>query len=526
MVENTHKECPYRDCDSSDAFAFNTGLGVGRCHSCKRSYPSAEPLKSWAREVYPPVGSDDFAVNPQPKKKGLVVNVEGDYVSTRGISPETMEFFDVKTSEDGRQFYTYPSGGVKIRNLKSKGFQAANGLKTDELFGMNLFPKGCSKMITITEGELDALSVFDMLKKGEYVNAVVSLPSATPSNKLWENVREYLDGFEKIVLSVDRDDHGDAVADKVCNMFPRKTYRVDHGELKDANDFLQGKMKREFSQSWWNAQRYTPANVFNSEKDLLSLYEDTPDQTYVETDIEGLNNKALGLMQGYFTVIKAETGIGKTEVMRLLEYGMLKRNVRIASWHLEETKVRSLLGLVSYYENDNLTRKDLIEQKQADGRVKECIRTIAKSENYYQFYMPDGTSMDDFIDEIRYLREGCGCDYIFFEPIQDVVAGVSEESKESVLADLSVRLSKLAAELNVGIVSIAHTNENGDTKYCKMIAQRAAVVVSLSRDQEAESPEERNTTTLKLEKNRPTSELGHAGRVLFDTDKFTLKEIL
>ena len=77
---------------------------------------------------------------------------------------------------------------------------------------------------------------------------------------------------------------------------------------------------------------------------------------------------------------------------------------------------------------------------------------------------------------------------MFFEPIQDVVAGRSEASKEELLADLSVRLSKLSAELNVGIVTIAHTNEDGDPKYCKMIGQRASVIIDLSRDKEAEEP--------------------------------------
>ena len=41
------------------------------------------------------------------------------------------------------------------------------------------------------------------------------------------------------------------------------------------------------------------------------------------------------------------------------------------------------------------------------------------------------------------------------------------------LADLSVRLSKLSAELNVGIVTISHTNDDGQMKYCRMIGQRA-----------------------------------------------------
>ena len=155
---------------------------------------------------------------------------------------------------------------------------------------------------------------------------------------------------------------------------------------------------------------------------------------------------------------------------------------------------------MSYEVGDNLTRRDLIEEKQADDLVREAIGNITKDENFYQFYLGDGQGTDELIDQIRFFSQACDCKFVFFEPIQDVVVGTSEESKEAMLADLSIRLSKLAAELNVGIVTIAHTNENGDPKYCKMIGQRASVIIDLHRDKEADNMEERNTTYLKVEK--------------------------
>jgi replicative DNA helicase len=214
-----------------------------------------------------------------------------------------------------------------------------------------------------------------------------------------------------------------------------------------------------------------------------------------------------------------------TEVMRYLEYNMLKRGIPIAAWHLEETKLRTLLGLVSYELQDNLTRRDLIEEKKAEDLVVEAIKELTKDELFYQFYLSDGQGADDLIDQIRFFSQAAGCKFVFFEPIQDVVAGTSEESKEQMLADLSVRLSKLAAELNVGIVTIAHTNDNGDPKYCKMIGQRASVIIDLQRDKEADSLEERNTTYIRVEKNRPCSEEGNAGMLRFNTETFTLREV-
>ena len=523
MSNFNHQPCPYVDCGSSDAFSYETELMIGKCHSCESAYPSKKATFSWAKEIYPTKGVNNMGVvDYTPKRIEQAGN--GKFVAMRGITERTMEDFGVLTYDD-RQEYVYPSGGKKVRTLKEKGFYAKGGFKGDELFGMNLFTAGCSKIVTITEGELDALSVAQMLKSS-YTNPVVSLPSATPSRKLWENCKDWLNSFDKIVLSVDTDEAGNAVADKIAKLFPNKVYRVPHETYKDANEFLQAGKGNDFKSAWWNARKYTPENILNTTDQFLSLYNDTPEHQYVETGIVALDDKILGLMQGHFTVIKAPTGIGKTEVMRFLEYNMLQKGIPIAAWHLEETKLRSLLGLVSYDCKENLTRRDLIDEKKAHDRVVKSIESLTKDENFYQFYLGDGQGTEELLEQIRFFREACGVRYVFFEPIQDVVAGKNEASKEEILADLSVRLSKIAAELNVGIVTIAHTNDDGDPKYCKMIGQRASVIIDLSRDKESDDAEERNTTHITVQKNRPCSEEGRAGKMRFNPDTFTLREVI
>ena len=526
MTDITHQPCPYEDCGSSDAFSYNPDKGCGKCHSCGDPYPSSKRMFDWAKERYPTNGNKDYDMNNvfsyTPKR--IEAPSSGKYVEMRSITAKTMEDFGVLTYED-RQEYVYPSGGIKVRTLPEKGFYAKNGFKGDELFGMNLFTAGSAKKLTITEGELDALSVAQMMKSS-YINPVVSLPSATPSKKLWDKCFDWVNSFEQIILSVDNDEAGNEIAARIAKLFPNKVYRVDHSKYKDANEFLKAGATQEFKGAWFNAKKYTPENILNTSDDFLKLYKDTPNHQYVETGIQALDDKILGLMQGHFTVFKAPTGIGKTELMRFLEYGMIKKGIPIAAWHLEETKLRSLLGLVSYELKDNLTRRDLIDEKEREDDVVDAIKTLTKDELFYQFFLQDGDGADELCDQIRYFSQACGVKYVFFEPIQDVISGSSEESKEQQLADLSVRLSKLAADLNVGIVSIGHTNDNGDFKYCRMIGQRASVIVNLERDKEATDFEERNTTYLRVEKNRPTGEEGIAGKMRFNSDTFTLREVI
>jgi len=355
-----------------------------------------------------------------------------------------------------------------------------------------LFRSGSAGAVTITEGELDAMPDFQMLGS-QY--PVVSLPSATPAKRLLENCKDWLGSFEKIYLSLDADEKAEKFAIALMNLFPGRVYKVPHDKFKDANAFLEAGQGNAYKRAWWNAKLYTPENIYASEEDFLTLLHDTPDHSYVPTNIKKLDDKILGLMQGHFTVIKGPTGIGKSELMRYIEYNFISNypEVTFASWHLEETKLRGILGLVSYALKDNLTRKDLITDKNRMADVEESIKSITNKSGYMQFHLREQDGAEALIDQIRILTQVYGCKYVLFEPIQDVINTGSEDSKEPVLADLAVRLSKLAADLNVGIVTIAHTNEDGEVKYCKMIGQRASVVIDLTRDKDSDNHLDKNT---------------------------------
>jgi replicative DNA helicase len=289
---------------------------------------------------------------------------------------------------------------------------------------------------------------------------------------------------------------------------------------------MAGKGKDYFS-AWFNAKKYTPENIINSSDQFLKMYNSADDHVYVPTGISDFDDLCMGLMQGHFTLFKAQTGIGKTEFMRYLEFNILKNHpdISIAAWHMEETKLRTLLGLVSYDMKKNVTRKDLIEEEQCEDAVRDSIHNLTKNERFYQFFLNDEDDPLDILGHIRYLSQACGVRYVFFEPIQDIAANMGgDESKEQFLADLSVRLSKLAAELGIGIVTIGHTNDDGAVKYCRMIEQRASVVVELQRDKMSEDIDERNTTQLLVTKNRPVGPTGYAGQLKFNPNSFTLEE--
>jgi len=533
-MSETKGQCPAHKADTngSDSYAWNTSKNQGYCHSCGLvTWLHQDTGELWGRHG----NGRNFKIEGEtldvkdytPKDITEVEEPKGEYAPWRGIHKDTMEHFGV-TTEDDKVYFKYPSGGNKIRKKSAKEF-FAQGLKSDELFGMQLFPAGCSKMVTVTEGELDALSAWQMLQNGKFINPVVSLPSATPSGKLWEKCRNWLDSFEKIILSVDNDEPGRKIAEKVSLMFPRKVVLMQHGDHKDANDFLMNGDGKAYVSAWWDAvknnRRYKPDDVLVDAGDYLSLYDESPDFEYFPTGIPELDEKILGINKGYFTVIQAPTGVGKTEIMRYFEYQCLtKSDYTFAFMHLEESKLRSVLGLVSYDLGDNLTLKKFIENKGREDDVREAIKRLTDSERMMQFSFRPEDGYEDLLSKIKFLKAAFDIDFVFFEPIQDLVTG---EDKEGKLADLSSRLGTMASELDVGIITIAHQNQNGDTMYATMIGKKAAFEILLQRDQEAEDPEERNRTYVRVgRKNRVGLGNGPAGALDFCHESFTLTPVM
>jgi hypothetical protein len=192
--------------------------------------------------------------------------------------------------------------------------------------------------------------------------------------------------------------------------------------------------------------------------------------------------------------------------------------------HLEESKLRSILGLVSYDLQDNLTLKKFIDEKGRDEDVRESIKRLSLEERMLQFSFNPEDGYESLIDKIKFMKAAFDVDYVFFEPIQDLVHG---EDKEGKLADLSSRLGTLATDLDVGIVTIAHQNQQGDTMYATMIGKKAAFEILLHRDQEAEDFEERNRTYIKVgRKNRVGLGNGPAGALDFDHETYTLSPVM
>jgi len=211
-----------------------------------------------------------------------------------------------------------------------------------------LFSSG-GKYITITEGEIDAMSAYQMLGSKW---PVVSIKNGAQSAV--KNVKqhfEYLDSFDNIVICFDNDEPGITAANKVAQLFSPRKAKVMTLVDKDANDYLTKNKQKDFVSAWWNAKTYVPDGILASSSMIEGLAEED-DVESMPYPWEGLNRITDGLRMSEMVVITAETGVGKTSVLREIVYNILKTtDERVGTLFLEETPRISSVGLTAMEAN-------------------------------------------------------------------------------------------------------------------------------------------------------------------------------
>lgn len=527
--------CPSQDCQSSDAFHIyaNDDLYNGYCFSCEQwqdDRKCREVLEDYpltTQEKYVKLNytignttgkpTTDLSIVTKNKiKKGTVI---GTY---RGLTKETLEFFNCVYDGD-QVVYDYTDGCAKVRTIKDKNFSVfpSGKFASSPLFGMNLFAKSSSKIITITEGEDDAMSVWQMM--GNY--PVVSLKSGSSVTKDIANNLDYLNSFEQINLCFDNDKVGKKATDAAAKLFPpNKVFVVSLDRFKDANDYLTNNAQKEFARHWWNASKYRPENIVSSFDAVRSILDEPDAEIIADYPFESLNEMTFGLRGGETVLWKAPEKIGKTEVMRCIEQHILKTtDHNIGVIHLEESEARSIKGFASYVLEKPV---HLPSSKETPDEIFEAYKKLAKRNDRVHFYRHFGSDdPDTILNAVRYLAAGCNCRVIFLDHISMVVSGHKDEGDERRKLDrISTELATQARELNYNLQFISHVNDQGQTRGSRYLPKVADLVLNLERDKEDPCPIKRNTTKLTITDNRFAGMSGPCAQLYFDPEKYTLHE--
>ena len=176
----------------------------------------------------------------------------------------------------------------------SKEFQWLGDVKKATLFGQHLWrEKG--KMVVVTEGEIDALSV-SKLWDNKY--PVVSIKTgAAGAKKDISKELEWLESFDSVVLCFDQDDAGKKAASECARLFSPNKAKICSLPLKDANEMLVAGKYKELTDCIWSAKPYRPDGIVCG-TDIWDVIQQEDNYVTVNYPFESLNVKTHGLRKG------------------------------------------------------------------------------------------------------------------------------------------------------------------------------------------------------------------------------------
>lgn len=474
----------------------------------------------------------------------------------RGISEETCETFGVKVAKGGDAvvFPFWHDGHivaqkVRYRNSAAKGSWTGTPADAKTLFGQHLFENTAFKKITITEGEYDCLAAYEMFGSKW---PVVSLRDGvdlegTKAVKECRRNYDFLNSFEEIVLSFDNDEPGQASAKKVAELFPiGKVKILTTKKYKDANDYLLNGESDAYVQEFWKAQPFTPRGIVPGTGDMLARIaqklEDRNSKNRVQYPWEGLNKLAYGIRTSEMVTLVAGTGVGKSLAIGHMAHHILKNtDSKIALMMMEESVEMANLRLMSIEAEKPFhlpTTESTYEELQEYHERTVGLVDQDGTPRVWSFDHFGSNTVAEIISRIDAFA-AYGCKYIFLDHISIIVSDQQSGDERKALDEIATKLRTMVQERDLCLFMVSHLRrsnsskpheEGGQTSIADIrgtagIGQLSDMVIGFERNGQADDPKERNTTRVRVLKNRFSGDTGLATQLYYIKDRGILTEI-
>ena len=529
-----HMPCPL--CSSSDAVSINKD-GSAYCFSCQ------EYIKEYnmeTQEIQSTKSTNEYEVKDYLKQSNYAEIID------RNIKEQTCKRYGVTVKMDSignitNHYYPYhDKQGAKIatktRYTKLKEFSLQGNTKLSGLFGEHLFTK--NKYIIITEGELDALSAYQMFKTDRYETPVVSIKNGiTSAVKDIKGSLDWLEQFENVIINFDNDEQGREGALKVAELFSPGKCKILHlpEGYKDASDCLTQNKIQVYTKAFWDAKIYAPDGIINANILFDAITKPTL-KSFVQYPFEGMNKITYGIRPSELITFTAGSGLGKTQVMREVVHHMIKSTEdNIGLLMLEETPVITSKGLMSIEANQRLHLPDVHVSKE---EMKTYFDVTVGTGRVFMFDHFGSNSIDNIVSRVRYLAKGLDCKYIIIDHVSIIVSDQSHGDERRALDEIMTRLRTLVQETGVAMIVVSHLRrpdgkgheEGAATSLSQLrgsasIGQLSDMVIGLERDAQNADPEIRNTTRVRVLKNRFAGLTGPCCDLQYDVDTGRLKEV-
>lgn len=435
--------------------------------------------------------------------------------------------------------YRNDKGRVVAQKLrfKDKSFQVAGEIaEALPLFGQHLW-RDAGKMLVITEGELDALSV-SQVQDNKW--PVVSIPAGAQAAKTAiTRALEWIERFEKVIFMFDMDEPGRKAARECAELLtPGRAY-IASLPLKDANEMLMEGRGREIIDAIWGAKQFRPDGLVTGE-DVWAKIIERDESKALAYPWRGVQALTHGMRERELTTLVAGTGAGKSTVCRELAAYLgpiLPEGERVGYIALEESVRRSALGIIGIPLNKPLHLLGM--DKVTTPEVREEFERMKDKFVFYDHF--GSLESQNLINRIRFMIKGQGCRYIFLDHLSIVVSGMDMDNDERRTIDfVMTNLASLSQETGANIHIVCHlkksdkgpTHEEGrqinldDLRGSGGIKQISNNVIAVERNQQAEAIDVKNVADIRVLKCRHTGLTGLAGQLRYFNDTGRLTEFM
>jgi len=495
----------------------------------------------------------DYAVKANGKSfimtddmRKRIDSVAQDYPEFRGwkdrkIKPAVCEKYGVRTKMLGEQARNnhevelrfYPSTengeliGYHVRNdpvkqarkkdktIKKYPFFPIGKVSVEcDLFGMSQFSRG-GRFVVLTEGEEDALAVFQALKKeGDgksyetpCVSPTVGSRGAIPQISYKRNY-EFLNSFENIIVFADKDEAGEKFATDVTRLFGTGKVLVANLNAKDPCDAnVKQNGLQMIRDAFWQAVPKRPSQVLTVD-DIFEKALKVPEMG-ISFPWPSATKATLGIRQGEIHVVGAAPKIGKTEHQhQLIKHLTDIHGEKVGVMSLEENPVKTLKKIAGKY-----AKKQFTKPPEVAGYTQEDLRSsMDLLRGKMEFYSSDGVrDWQEVIETVRYWHSR-GIWLFIIDPLTALVAEHSTAEANDILNKFMSKCASLCMELSVTFFMYSHVNpvksglphdQGGDVLSSQFTGSRAMEKWShygwgIQRDRTEKDPIKRNTARVTM----------------------------
>lgn len=418
-------------------------------------------------------------------------------VGQRGLSESTLRHFgvgahqmNVQTGDSWRTdlcmtFPMYDSSGTVVRH-KVRSIRTKSGMRLMPrggswgLFGLQAVPSSTDEVV-LTEGELDAMSVWQMTGK-----PAISLPNGASS--LPVDILPMLERFQRIVLWMDADAPGDAGARQFSRKLGLTRVRVvpsgESDEAKDANDLLL--RGENFHQLISRATTLPHDGVCRFDDLRESVFEHLKNKGLRRgiqcQSIPKLNSLLKGHRPGELTILSGHTGIGKTTLLTQLSLDYCMQGVPTIWGSFEIGNVKLAADMLTQMAGALGERGDLLQSYDSwADRLSELPLFFMKYHG--------SSSIDMIMDTMEYCNYVYDSSHYVLDNLQFMTYGQSKpksgrrSDKFEVMDEAISRLRTFCSKANVHVSLVVHPRKENDNE----MIQLASVFGSAKATQEADN---------------------------------------